>query len=163
MPLRLLVLSTEPPKCGPLRVVPERPPGDCRDCQIEFQAIESRSHLGRRTSASVQLPLENHAQGTNPLVMDGDSQRLRAKVAALNNSLDDLESQLEPLLAQTLPESLVGLETIQQAKLQVALPYLVYDLIFSAYEAVSLPPILTTMDSLSQDKRHRPEDASCNS
>ena len=63
--------------------------------------------------------------------MDADSQRLQAKVASLNDSLDDLESQLEPLLAQTLPESLVGLETIQQAKLQVALPYLVYDLIFS--------------------------------
>lgn len=63
--------------------------------------------------------------------MDADSQRLRAKVASLNDSLDDLENQLEPLLAQTLPESLIGLETIQQAKLQVALPYLVYDLIFS--------------------------------
>lgn len=66
-------------------------------------------------------------------------------------------------MAQTLPESLVGLETIQQAKLQVALPYLVYDLIFSAYEAVYLRPTLIIMDSLSQDKRHRAEDTSCNS
>ncbi len=57
---------------------------------------------------------------------------LLAKLATLNDSLDDLEEKLEPLLAQTLPESLLPLETIQQVKLNVALPYLVYDLIFSA-------------------------------
>ena len=57
---------------------------------------------------------------------------LLAKLATLNASLDDLEEKLEPLLSQTLPESLLPLETIQQVKLNVALPYLVYDLIFSA-------------------------------
>lgn len=57
---------------------------------------------------------------------------LLAKLATLNDSLDDLEEKLEPLLAQTLPESLLPLETIQQVKLNVALAYLVYDLIFSA-------------------------------
>ncbi len=57
---------------------------------------------------------------------------LLAKLATLNDSLDDLEEKLEPLLAQTLPESLLPLETIQQVKLNIALAYLVYDLIFSA-------------------------------
>lgn len=87
--------------------------------------------------------------------MDADSQRLRAKVATLNHSLDDLESQLEPLLGQTLPESLVGLETIQQAKLQVAVPYLVYDLIFSEQFLLHTLLSLTGIHSLPQDKRHR--------
>ena len=86
--------------------------------------------------------------------MDADSQRLRAKVASLNDSLDDLESQLEPLLAQTLPESLVGLETIQQAKLQVALPYLVYDLIFSEWLLACILIPLIFVASLPQDKRN---------
>lgn len=94
--------------------------------------------------------------------MDADSQQLRAKVAALDSSLDDLESQLEPLLAQTLPESLVGLETIQQAKLQIALPYLVYDLIFSTCIFVYLLRKLITVGSLPQDKGHRPQDTSRN-
>lgn len=56
--------------------------------------------------------------------------QLQAKVANLNASLDELEAQLEPLFAKSLPETLVGLETIQQAKLQVALPYVLYDLVF---------------------------------
>ena len=64
-------------------------------------------------------------------VMAGGADKLLAKLATLNDSLDDLEEKLEPLLAQTLPESLLPLETIQQVKLNVALPYLVYDLIFS--------------------------------
>lgn len=59
-----------------------------------------------------------------------DEGRLQAKVANLNASLDDLEAQLEPLFTKSLPETLVGLETIQQAKLQVALPYVLYDLVF---------------------------------
>ena len=63
--------------------------------------------------------------------MAESSEQLLAKLATLNDSLDDLEDRLEPLLSQTLPESLLPLETIQQVKLNVALPYLVYDLIFS--------------------------------
>ena len=63
--------------------------------------------------------------------MADGADKLLAKLATLNDSLDDLEEKLEPLLAQTLPESLLPLETIQQVKLNVALPYLVYDLIFS--------------------------------
>lgn len=64
--------------------------------------------------------------------MTTETNRLKSKLSTLDDSLDDLEAQLEPLLSQTLPETVVGLETIQQAKLQVVLPYLVYDLIFSA-------------------------------
>ena len=65
--------------------------------------------------------------------MASDTDKVRARLDTLINSLDDLETHLEPLLAQTLPETVVGLDTpIQQAKLQVAIPYIVYDLIFSA-------------------------------
>ena len=60
-----------------------------------------------------------------------DTAKVSAKISALNFSLDELEAELEPLFSQTLPESVVGLENIQQAKLQVLLPYLTYDLIFS--------------------------------
>ena len=64
--------------------------------------------------------------------MANETNRLKAKLATLDASLDGIEALLEPLLAQTLPETVVSLETVQQAKLQVVLPYLVYDLIFSA-------------------------------
>ena len=64
--------------------------------------------------------------------MADSSAKIKARLSALNGSLDELEAQLEPLLAQSLPETLVGLDTLQQAKLQVAIPYLVYDLVFSA-------------------------------
>jgi len=63
--------------------------------------------------------------------MAAETNRLKSKLSTLNASLDDIEAQLEPLLAQSLPETVLGLETIQQAKLQVVLPYLVYNLIFS--------------------------------
>ena len=63
--------------------------------------------------------------------MATDISKVSSKIAALNVSLDELEAKLEPLFRQSLPESVVGLEKIQQAKLQVVLPYLVYDLVFS--------------------------------
>lgn len=66
------------------------------------------------------------------LKMAASTSKVSAKISALDASLDELEAKLEPLFAQTLPESVVGLDKIQQAKLQVALPYLVYDLVFSA-------------------------------
>lgn len=56
--------------------------------------------------------------------------KLRNKLSKLHDSLDKLEGELEPLLAQPLAESLVVLDTIQQAKLQVVIPYVVYDLVF---------------------------------
>lgn len=87
--------------------------------------------------------------------MAASTSKVSAKISALESSLDELEAQLEPLFAQTLPETLAGLEKIQQAKLQVALPYLVYDLIFSAYFAKQLPIHLTSMScSLSQSERY---------
>ncbi|KAG6813979.1 hypothetical protein H0H92_004472 [Tricholoma furcatifolium] len=58
------------------------------------------------------------------------TERAKGKLAALSSSFDELEQLLEPLFAQTLPETVVGLELMQQAKLQTVLPYVVYDLIF---------------------------------
>lgn len=65
--------------------------------------------------------------------------KIRTKLKTLNESLDELEEKLEPLFAQTLPEVLAGLETLQQAKLQVDIPYVVYDLIFSVCSLDSPP------------------------
>lgn len=64
--------------------------------------------------------------------MASQTEKAKAKLSILASNLDDLETQLEPLFVQTLPESILGLEPIQQAKLQTVLPYLVYDLVFSA-------------------------------
>jgi hypothetical protein len=64
------------------------------------------------------------------LAMSTSTGKLKAKLSALNLSLDELEAELEPLLAQTLPETVVNLAPVQQAKLQVLLPYLVHGLIF---------------------------------
>lgn len=61
-----------------------------------------------------------------------DTAKLRSRLSNLDRLLDDLDSQLDPLLAQSLSESLLPLNTIQQAKLQVTVPYLVYDLIISS-------------------------------
>jgi len=60
-----------------------------------------------------------------------ETTKAKASLSTLSNSLDGLEAQMEPLFAQTLPEFLVNLDKIQQAKLQVVLPYLLYDMIFS--------------------------------
>lgn len=62
--------------------------------------------------------------------MSTETAKIHSKLAKLNKSLDELESQLEPLFAQSLPETLLALDTIQQAKLQVIIPYVVYDLVF---------------------------------
>ena len=67
--------------------------------------------------------------------MTSQTEKAKAKLASLSSSFDDLQAHLEPLFAQTLPETVLGLEPIQQAKLQTVLPYLVYDLIFSTYLA----------------------------
>jgi hypothetical protein len=68
--------------------------------------------------------------------MTSETSKLKSTLSTLDNSLDDLEAQLESLLAQALPETVARLDTIQQAKLQTVLPYLVYDLIFSLYITV---------------------------
>jgi len=38
------------------------------------------------------------------------------------SSLDDLETSLTAILSQSLPDLVIGLDTIQQAKLQVVIP-----------------------------------------
>ena len=65
--------------------------------------------------------------------MSTDTTTIRSKLAKLDASLDELESKLEPFLAQSLPETLLALDTIQQAKLQVIIPYVVYDLVFGTH------------------------------
>ena len=65
-----------------------------------------------------------------PPAMSTDTSKLRNKIGKLNKSFDELESKLEPLFAQSLDETLLGLDTIQQAKLLVIIPYVVYDLVF---------------------------------
>ena len=70
--------------------------------------------------------------------MSTDTSKLRNKIAKLNKSLDELESKLEPLFAQSLDETLLGLDTIQQAKLLVIIPYVVYDLVFGTFFSVSI-------------------------
>ncbi|OJT12042.1 Nuclear nucleic acid-binding protein C1D [Trametes pubescens] len=96
--------------------------------------------------------------------MSDCSELLLAKLDSLNDSLDDLEERLEPLLAQTLPESLLPLDTIQQVKLNVALPYLVYDLIFIYLKTRGIDPkthpVVAELDRVRQyfDKIKNAED-----
>ena len=63
--------------------------------------------------------------------MTTETAKVKSRLAALASSVNDLEELLKPLFAQSLPESIMALEPMQQAKLQTVLPYLVYDLIFS--------------------------------
>ncbi|OJA20663.1 DNA-binding protein C1D [Rhizopogon vesiculosus] len=97
--------------------------------------------------------------------MASEEDRLQAKVANLNASLDELETQLEPLFAKSLPETLVGLETIQQAKLQVALPYVLYDLVFVYLKTRGIDPrthpVISELDRVRQyfDKIKSAEDS----
>ncbi|KAF9469740.1 hypothetical protein BDZ94DRAFT_1206523 [Collybia nuda] len=72
--------------------------------------------------------------------MTSQTQKAKTKLAALSASLDDLEAQLAPLFSQTLPEVIVGLEPIQQAKLQTVIPYLVYDLVFIYLKSRGIDP-----------------------
>ncbi|KAF8559939.1 C1D-domain-containing protein [Imleria badia] len=72
--------------------------------------------------------------------MSTDTTKIRSKLARLDKSLDELESQLEPLFAQSLPETLLALDTIQQAKLQVIIPYVVYDLVFVYLKSRGVDP-----------------------
>lgn len=91
--------------------------------------------------------------------MAASTGKVSAKISALESSLDDLEAQLEPLFAQTLPESVVGLEKIEQAKLQVALPYVVYDLVFSKLRVFRVESHDSNVFSLPQNKGPRSKDA----
>jgi exosome complex protein LRP1 len=52
----------------------------------------------------------------------------------------DLEEQIYLLLTQSLPETLSELDTIEQAKLQTLLPYLIYDLVFVYLKTKGIDP-----------------------
>ncbi len=74
-------------------------------------------------------------------LMSDDTLKTKRKLSTLTNSLDDLETSLTALSSQYLPDLVIGLDTVQQAKLQVVIPYLVYDLVFglpSSYVQVFL-------------------------
>ena len=66
--------------------------------------------------------------------MSVEISKLKSRVSGLSHSLDELESILEPLFSQTLPETVVSLEPLQQAKLQTDVPYVIYDLVFSKFD-----------------------------
>ena len=87
-----------------------------------------------------------------------DTNKLRARVATLDKLLDDFDGQLDELLARSLPETLLGLDTLQQAKLQVTIPYLVYDLVISMLVAwwPGIRLLTIQLRSLSQDEGDRP-------
>ena len=97
-----------------------------------------------------------------PLMSD-DTLKIRRKISTLASSLDDLETSLTALSSQSLPDLVMGLDTIQQAKLQVVIPYLAYDLVFSP-SYFSLHAVLPTgmSYSLFKDKGSGPENASSN-
>ena len=65
--------------------------------------------------------------------MTSETQNLNLKLQSLSSAFSDLEDQLAPLFARSLPETLVDLDPIKAAKLQTVLAYVVYDLIFSTY------------------------------
>jgi hypothetical protein len=60
----------------------------------------------------------------------------REALKKVDDSLDELESTLGPLLEQPLHETLDGLDRLQQAKLCVTIPYIVNDLVWGSY----IPP-----------------------
>lgn len=84
----------------------------------------------RSSSGHVDPYHASHMRSIPPSPMSTDTTKIRSKLARLDESLDELESKLEPLFAKSLPETLLALDTIQQAKLQVIIPYVVYDLVF---------------------------------
>ncbi|KAE9409189.1 hypothetical protein BT96DRAFT_970149 [Gymnopus androsaceus JB14] len=71
-----------------------------------------------------------------------ETRKAKSKLKVLSSSLDEVEAAIEPLFSgeQTLPEILLALEPLQQAKLQTVLPYLVYDLIFIYLRSRGIDP-----------------------
>ncbi|KAH0837940.1 hypothetical protein J3R83DRAFT_6174 [Lanmaoa asiatica] len=97
--------------------------------------------------------------------MSTDTTEIHSELTKLDRSLDELESQLEPLFAQSLPETLLALDTIQQAKLQVIIPYVVYDLVFVYLKSRGIDPrthrVVTELERVRQyfDKIKHAEDS----
>ncbi|KIL71579.1 hypothetical protein M378DRAFT_182965 [Amanita muscaria Koide BX008] len=86
--------------------------------------------------------------------MTSETAKAKSRLSVLASSFDDLEDLLEPLFSQSLPENLMGLESIQQAKLQTLLPYLVYDLIFIYLKTRGIDPkshpVISELDRVKQ-------------
>ncbi|KIK70537.1 hypothetical protein GYMLUDRAFT_32574 [Collybiopsis luxurians FD-317 M1] len=85
-----------------------------------------------------------------------ETRKAKSRLKVLSASIDEVEAAIEPLLSgeQTLPEILLALEPLQQAKLQTALPYLVYDLIFIYLRTRGIDPkshpVITELDRVRQ-------------
>ena len=96
--------------------------------------------------------------------MSDDTLKIKRRLSTLTRSLDDLETSLTALLSQSLPDLVIGLDTIQQAKLQVVIPYLVYDLVFgpSLFSQLQLVGMTYIYYSLPKNQGYRPENASSN-
>ncbi|KAK7465556.1 hypothetical protein VKT23_005531 [Stygiomarasmius scandens] len=83
-----------------------------------------------------------------------ETRKAKSKLAVLSASLQELESQLDPLFSQTFSETLLALEPIQQAKLQTTIPYVVYDLIFIYLKSRGIDPkthpVIAELDRIRQ-------------
>jgi exosome complex protein LRP1 len=88
--------------------------------------------------------------------MASDSSKLTAKLDTVNACLNELEAELTPLLAQSLPETAVNLSAIQQAKLHVLLPYLTNGLLFGVTCAILSSDYSDSIFSLLENTGHRP-------
>ncbi|CAK5280740.1 unnamed protein product [Mycena citricolor] len=87
--------------------------------------------------------------------MTAETQKLKAKLGLLNTGLTTLEDTLAPLLEQTLPETLVSLNSIEQAKLQTLLPYIINDLIFIYLKTNGIDPKThPVLEELARVKRY---------
>ncbi|KAJ7292798.1 Sas10/Utp3/C1D family-domain-containing protein [Mycena rebaudengoi] len=87
--------------------------------------------------------------------MTSETNKLKNRLDSLTSSLSSLESTLAPLFAQTLPETLVELSPIEQAKLQTLISYLVYDLVFIYLKAKGIDPKThPVVDELSRVRRY---------
>ncbi|KAK0246168.1 Sas10/Utp3/C1D family-domain-containing protein [Armillaria nabsnona] len=98
--------------------------------------------------------------------MTTETAKAKSKLAILSSSLSELESQLEPLFTQTLPETLLSLEPIEQAKLQTLLTYVTYDLVFIYLKSRGIDPkthpVVSELDRIKGyfdkiDKAEKPE------
>ncbi|KAK0465488.1 Sas10/Utp3/C1D family-domain-containing protein [Desarmillaria tabescens] len=98
--------------------------------------------------------------------MTSETAKAKSKLAILSSSFSELESQLEPLFSQTLPETLLSLEPIEQAKLQTLLTYVTYDLVFIYLKSRGIDPkthpVISELDRIKGyfekiDKAEKPE------
>ena len=105
-------------------------------------------------------PFPQILNSKDPKMPIADASKLRARIATLDNSLDDFDGKLD-LSAKSLPETL-ELDSLPQAKPQVTIPCLVYDLVISTLLSLTFQfgatETATSLDSLSQDEGDRPQD-----